>query len=209
MLRGLSCEVTVSDKLCPHNRKGRLDGPCYVLPTPAGNALRHLLAPADRPPGPGDHRDSVASSSAFRRADPTPQACHRFETRLQESAPRTRPDHRRMDLQPPRAARPQGPARPDRVGRDLVSPPLQDPQSLGGHPVRHDHPVADVVPGRPRRRAVDLPAGDPLGAGGRPGHAGPGRAGGPGGGDVPPGRGAGGAARRSWRCGGRRRPCGR
>ena len=59
---------------------------------------------------------------------------------------------------------------------DLVSPPLQDPQSLGGHPVRHDHPVADALPGRPRRRAVDLPAGDPPGAGVRPGHAGPGRA---------------------------------
>ena len=197
MSRRLSCEVTVSDKLCPHNRKGRLDGPCYVLPTPAGNALRHLLAPADRPPGPGDHRDR----SPHRRVPPgRPHAPGLPSLRdpLAGIAPRTRSDHRRMDLQPPRAARPQGPARPDRVGRDLVSPPLQDPQSLGRHPVRHDHPVADVVPGRPRRRAVDLPAGDPLGAGVRPGHAGPGRTRGPGGGDVHPGRGPGDVARRSW-----------
>ena len=52
-----------------------------------------------------------------------------------------------MDLQPPRAARPQGHARPDELRGGLVSPPLQDSQSLGGHPVRHDHPVADALPG--------------------------------------------------------------
>src|ERR1700722_3629492 len=43
MMRGPSCEVTGSDKLCPRNRKGRLDGPCYVLPTHHGNALRQLV----------------------------------------------------------------------------------------------------------------------------------------------------------------------
>src|SRR5947209_1983100 len=119
MLRGLSCEVTVSHKLCLPNRKGRLDGPCYVLPTPAGNALCHLLAPADGPVGPGDHRSRAAhrlvppgrshSSSLPPLRDP-----------LAGLAPRTRPDPPRMDLQPPRAARPPGSAWPDRVGRDLV-----------------------------------------------------------------------------------------
>jgi hypothetical protein len=33
----------VSHELCPRNRKGRLDGPCYVLPTHHGNALRQLV----------------------------------------------------------------------------------------------------------------------------------------------------------------------
>ena len=77
------CEVTVPHKLCRHNRKGRLDGPCYVLPTPRGNALRHLPAPADRPPDPGHHRTRPPSSCS---AGPTrAPASHRFETRLQES----------------------------------------------------------------------------------------------------------------------------
>src|SRR3954451_1336897 len=198
MLRGLSCEVTVPDKLCPHSRKGRLDGPCYVPPTPDGNALRHLLAPADRPPDPGDHR----ARSPHRPLPPGRTHAPRLPPLRDPpagTAPRTRPDHRRVDLQPPRAARPRGPARSDRVRGDLVSPPLQDPQSLGGCRLRHDHPVADVVPGHPRGGAVDLPAGGPLGVGGRPGHAGPGRTGGPGGGDVRPGHGVGGAARRPWR----------
>src|SRR5262249_354504 len=77
------------------------------------------------------------------------------------------------------------------------------------------HPVADAVPGRARRRAVDLPAGGPPGAGGRPGHAGPGRAGGSRLGGVPPVRGVGGPARRTWgtvvggdTAGGDRRRCG-
>ena len=85
MLRGLSCEVTVSDKLCPYNRKGRLDGPCYVLPTPAGNALRHLLAPADRPLGPGDHRDRSPHRPRSAGPTPRPRPAISFETRLQES----------------------------------------------------------------------------------------------------------------------------
>src|SRR5262249_48188301 len=99
---------------------------------------------------------------------------------------------------PPRAARPHGSPFADRVGRDLVSPSLQDPQSLGGHALRPDYPLADVVPGRPRRRAVDLPAGDPPGPGGRPSRAGVGRAGGPRRGAAAPGRGVGRFGRRSW-----------
>src|SRR5690348_16645210 len=127
MVRGLSCEVTVSHKLCPRNRKGRLDGPCYVLPTPHGNALRHLLAPADRPVEPGDHR----TRPPHRLVPPGRHHAPRLpplRDPLAGVAPRTRPDHRRMDPQPPRAARPQGPARPDGIPRDLVSPPLQDTQ---------------------------------------------------------------------------------
>src|SRR5436190_21916945 len=123
MLRGLSCEVTVSANLCPHSRKGHLDGPCYVLPTPDGNALRHLLAPADRPPDPGDHR----TRSPHRRVPPgRSHAPSQSSLRdpLASAASRTRPDHPRMGLQPPGTPRPPRPARPDRVGRDLVSPPL-------------------------------------------------------------------------------------
>ncbi len=134
---------------------------------------------------------------SFRRADPTPRACHRFETRLQESLRELGriivewtfnhlEPHDRKDL-------------PGQIesGGTWYRRRSQDPQSLGGHTLRHDHLVADALPGRPRRRAVDLPAGDPLGAGVRPGHAGPGRARGPGGGDIPPGRGPGDVARRS------------
>jgi hypothetical protein len=208
MMRGLSCEVTGSDKLCPRNRKGRLDGPCYVLPTHHGNALRHLLAPADRPPAARHHR----TRSPHRPLPPGRPHARRLPPLRDPAAgvaPRTRPDHRRMDPQPPRTARPQRSPRPDGISRDLVSPPLQDPQSKGGDPVRHDHSLADAVPGPARRRAVDLPAGGPAGPGGRPGHAGVGRAGGPSRGDVPPGRGVGGVAGRSWGCGGRRRACGR
>src|SRR6516162_6149946 len=160
MMRGLSCGVTVPDKLCPRNRKGRLDGPCYVPATPDGHALRHLLAPVDRPVDPTDHR----TRPPHRLVPPgRPHAPNLPPLRDPTAgvAPRTRPDHRRMDLQPPRAARPHGSPCADRVGRDLVSPSLQDPQSLGGHAIRPDYPLADVVPGRPRRRAVDLPAGDP------------------------------------------------
>src|SRR3954466_1326525 len=116
MLRGLSCEVTVPDKLCPHSRKGRLDGPCYVPPTPDGNALRHLLAPADRPPDPGDHR----ARSPHRPLPPGRTHAPRLPPLRDPpagTAPRTRPDHRRVDLQPPRAARPRGPARSDGCNR--------------------------------------------------------------------------------------------
>ena len=164
--------------------------------TPAGNALRLLLAPADRPTGPGDHRGrSHHRPVPQRRADA--RGLLPIRGPIAGAAPRARSDHRRMDLQPPRAARPKRPARSDRVPRDLVSPPLQDPQSLGRDPLRHDHPVADAVPGRPRRGAVDLPAGGPLRAGVRPRHAGPGRAGGPRRGLLRPGHGVGVVARRS------------
>src|SRR6516165_613734 len=100
MARGLSCEVTVSDKLCPRNRKGRLDGPCYVLPTPLGNALRHLLAPADRAVAPADHR----TRSPHRLGPPgRPHApsLPLLRDPLAGVASRIRPDHHPMDLQPP------------------------------------------------------------------------------------------------------------
>src|SRR5947209_2395164 len=100
MLRGLSCEVTVSDKLCPHNRKGRLDGPCYVLATPHCNALRHLLAPADRPVAPSDHRTPPPHRPVPPRRPHVPPLPP-LRDPLAGTAPRTRPDHRRMDLQPP------------------------------------------------------------------------------------------------------------
>jgi len=83
MLRGLSCGVTVSDKLCPRNKKGRpMDhATCsrLLLATHFATSLRPLTArliPLITELG----RLIVTS----RRADITPQAGRRFETRLQE-----------------------------------------------------------------------------------------------------------------------------
>ena len=145
MLRGFSCEVTGSHKLCPHNRKGRPDGPCYVLPTPPGNALRHLLVPADRSLDPGDHR----SRSPHRPVPPgrsdtpslppvrDPVAGVSFGNWAGSSS-------NGPSITSSRTTARTCPTRSCPAG--LVSPPLQDPQPHGGHPVRNDHPVADVVP---------------------------------------------------------------
>ena len=55
--------------------------------------------------------------------DPTPRR-----------APRTRADHRRVDLQPPRTRRPPPHARPPPLRRRLVSASRQDPQPLASPP---------------------------------------------------------------------------
>src|SRR5208337_3722760 len=98
----------------------------------------------------------------------------------------TGPDHRRMDVQSDRAPRPSRHAQPDVLPGSLVSPPFQDPQPLGCHPVWNHYPLALSLSTAPRRRAVDLSLGDPLGTGSRVGHTGLDRASGPSGGHVHP-----------------------
>ena len=197
MLRGLSGEVTVSDKLCPHTRKGLLDGPCYVLPTPDGNALRHLLAPADRPPDPGDHRTRAVH-----------RPCSAGPTLRPETATASRP-----------AA---GTAPRDSAGSSSNGPSTTSSRTIGGRCPARSSPVGSAIAAAVRPLIARWPpssARSPCGgcctrtstassrrssrwrsASGqfRSVHAGPGRAGGPSGGDVAPGHGAGGAARRSW-----------
>ena len=95
--------------------------------TPPGNALCHLLVPADRSLDPGDHRDrSPHRPIPQGRADSPSLPSVRDP--VARSASRTGPDHRRMDVQSHRAARPAGHAQPDVFPGSLVSPPFQDPQ---------------------------------------------------------------------------------
>jgi hypothetical protein len=84
MLRGLSCVVTVSNKLCPATRKAasmdHATSSRLLLATHFATSLLPLtarLVPAITEIG-----RLVVS---FRRADPAPRDCHRFETRLQEA----------------------------------------------------------------------------------------------------------------------------
>ena len=97
-----------------------------MCPPPVGNPIRYLVIRSDGPPGPGDLPDrSPPRPIPPGRSDP--QACHQLETQLQDQLREFGADHRRMDLQSPRAARQGGHARPDLFPGHLVSPPLQDP----------------------------------------------------------------------------------
>src|SRR3974377_1765816 len=155
------------DRTNPPHPRSRLDGPCYGSPPSAGNAFRHLLVPTDRTLDPRDHPDR----SPHRPIPPSgcdPPSHSPVRDPVARSTARTGADHRRMDLQSPRAARPSGHAPPDVLPGGVVSPPLQVPQPHRGYPLRNDHPVANVVPAPARRRAVNRPVGDPLGTrGGR------------------------------------------
>ena len=65
------------------NKKGRLDGLCYVCRTSLGNSLRHLVVALDRGLIP-----VIAEVGRlvvrFRRTEPTSQACHQFEIQLHD-----------------------------------------------------------------------------------------------------------------------------
>src|SRR5262249_19050005 len=84
MMRGLSCGVTVPDKLCPRRGKAAsMDhATCPRLLTATHFATSLLPLTARLIPLITELGRLIVS---FRRADPAPRTCHRFETRLQES----------------------------------------------------------------------------------------------------------------------------
>src|SRR5947209_16600340 len=139
----------------PPQPRSRFDEPCYGGPTPARNTLRHLLGPTHRAPDPGDRADR-APPRPIPQGGPDAPRLPPVRDPVARAAARTGADHRRMDLQSPRAARPPRPAPPDPLPGGVVSPSLQDTQPHRGHPVRHDHPLADAVPAPSRGRAVGL-----------------------------------------------------
>src|ERR1700689_5889344 len=148
------------DQTVPLPPRNRLDGSCYRCRRPAGYALRCCSVathtptpPRDLTGGTVDRRLSCCRNHALGLPpvrDPTPRC-----------TPRTRPDPRRVGLQPPRSRRPLPDARPPPVRRRLVSTSRSDSQPQCRHPVRDHHLVALSLPADPRRRTADLPPGNP------------------------------------------------
>src|SRR4051812_23685420 len=117
------------DQTVPLLPRNRLVGSCYRCRRSAGYVLRRRSAATHTPTPSGDITDRTIDRPLPRRRthalglppvrDPTPR-----------HAPRSRADHRRVDLQPPRTRRPPPDARPPPVRRRLVSTTRQDPQPL-------------------------------------------------------------------------------
>ena len=99
---------------------------CWLRPSPPPVAADTPTPPRDLPGRTADRRLPRRRTHALGLPpvrDPTPGR-----------APRTRADHRRVDLQPPRARRPPPHARPPPLRRRLVSTSRQDPQPLASPP---------------------------------------------------------------------------
>ena len=95
----------------PRHPRNRLDGSCYRRRHSAGYPLRRRTVAADSPTPSRDRTDRTVDRQLPHRRTHS-LGLPPVRDRTPRLAPRTRADHRRVDLQPPRTRRPPPHARP-------------------------------------------------------------------------------------------------